>query len=428
MRTRLTNFLLVFVFLAATFLLPSCGGKETGQGSVGPGEEAQAGVGEVEGPATSVTAPELEGDELLPEEGEEREEDVEFEAVKPLDTISQVIIIEDLPRYFLAGGWAGSENIFGLSGTSPVFYNLNNKSFSSPELTAWSASLSPDGQKLFYTNEEGAHLLHLNGSGHHHLGSNKEKEMDGGFLGGGLWSLDSKHLLFWYGYEWDTEFYVYSLESGEALPLQTQLEGYFLTSPVGWADEQRLVFNSRASRKKDGTQEYSFGYRSDLALYDLAAGNSKGNYKKITDADDGEFIEGISAGAYGIFYRRWFGDADGSTGAAAYYGVIGAEGGRHWEEKIENVMGISLSPDRTTLAYLAKTGQEGVNSRAKLVVKTQGKPLELAELYLGSSWSGPYWSPRGDKILLSFSASVEGKDKSYSEQYYTIVVSSSLWH
>jgi len=242
----------------------------------------------------------------------------------------------------------------------------------------------------------------------------KQEEL-GYYAGGGLWSPDGKKLLVWYGYEWNTEFFLLNLDNGKTEPLATKMEDYFLTYATGWADEQRLVFTTRANRMKDGTQDYTFGYRSNLAVYDI----STGIYELITDTGDGEFIEGISAGENGILFLHWLEERDDVT-----YGLMDLSGHVKWEKDLGQVLSAVLSPDGTSLAYVREKEIQQINKVYTLVIEKEGKRKEAAELLIGDHLNGPFWSPRGDRLLVSFSSAVPVSENidAYMQRYHTLVI------
>ena len=197
------------------------------------------------------------------------------------------------------------------------------------------------------------------------------------------------------------------------------MEGYFLTSPAGWIDDSRLLFNIKASRKKDGTQEYSHGYRGDLAVYDLLAGT----YEIITGAEDGEFIEATDLNSSIIVFRRYYGE-----GADLTHGVMDYSGQVLWEKDLGRVLSLSLSPDGGKMACLVEE-EEAIDSNAgvKLVVKEGEQEKEITSFLVGDHLKGPFWSPDGDRILLSFSSRLPAEEpaSSFKTSYSTFSINIS---
>ncbi len=348
------------------------------------------------------------------------EEEVQFaepveegEGFRLVDERSRIYHLAGVPRYFMAEGWVDEKNIFGLAGTNPLVYNLEEAATESLGVTAWGAWLSPDGRRVAYRKEDGIHLVNIDGSGKRFLWPEEGAEIFGGDPGGSFWSPDGSRLLVWYQYEWDSEFFIYHLDSGKVEPFSTHLEDYFLTSAVGWADNRRIIFTTRASRMKDGTGEYSHGYRSDLAVYDTAAGT----FRLITGARDGEFIEGLSASANGILFLRWR-----QSGETASCGLMDISGRVLWEEDPGRIISAALSPDGRALAYVVEKGSRGIDRLCRLVVKEGDRVTEVAELQV-EQLRGPYWSP-GGLLLVSFSSSIPQHDRpgSYRSHYSTLVV------
>ncbi|NLX90303.1 MAG: hypothetical protein GXZ07_01710 [Firmicutes bacterium] len=327
--------------------------------------------------------------------------------------------VEGLPEYFLAEGWIDEENFFGLTGTHCLSVSLLGKGTRSLVKNAWSAQVSPDGRKLSYLDENGINQINTDGSGHKFLWP--EGESGSPFLegrpAGGIWSPDGEKILCWYEHEWDCDFFCLRPGNNHLQALNTAMEGYFLASPAGWIDDSRLLFNIRASRKKDGTQEYSLGYRCDLAVYDLSAGT----FEMITGAEDGEFIEAADLSPSMIAFRRYYGEAADLT-----HGVMDYSGRVLWEKDLGRVLSLSLSPDEKKIAYLVEEAASAADSNAavKLVVKEGAQEKEVASLLVGDHLKGPFWSPAGDSILLSFSSRLPAEDSAGSllTHYTTLII------
>lgn len=338
---------------------------------------------------------------------------------KLLNSGSQLQVVEGLPKYFRAAGWIDLRTIFGLVGATPVVYNLESGSISYPGIPAWSARLSPNRKYFSYIEEGGVYVTGIDGRGNRHIWPPQEAFEGGGHHGGGVWSPSGEKLLVWFQYEWDGEYFVCSLQGEEdAYKLKTYLEGYFLTTAVGWVDEQRLIFNTRANVMKDGTQDYTFGYRSDLAVYDLKTGS----FRLISNSNDGEFLEGLSVCPRGIFFLRWFGRNE--TRDDFSYGLMDLTGRVIWESPFYRSAYFSLSPDGRSTACLVEIGRSELNPVYTLLLLSQGKTLPVAELKFGEQFSEVFWCPEGKKMLISFTAAVPQDDPpdSYRQQHYTLII------
>ncbi len=337
----------------------------------------------------------------------------------PLNPQSKIQIVEGLPRYFRAGGWANEHTIFGLAGTTPVLFDLETGKASYPGVTAWSASLSPRKDFLAYTSEGGVYVVGVDGSNNTFLwpGETAEKPIGDGYFKGGLWSPGGDKLLVWFEHEWDSEFFIVGLEDQGAAKINTRLDGYFLTAATGWADERNIVFTTRANMMKDGTREYTFGYRSDLAVYNLETQT----YRLISDTTDGEFIEGLSAGPAGILFLRWFAGKDTTS-----YGVMDPAGRVLWEEPYYQSMNIFLAPDGQSVACLVENRQEEMNVIYELVIRPRGGisksilELPIANYILPEI----FWHPNARRLLFTFVTTLprDNPPGSYQDKYYTLVV------
>lgn len=233
--------------------------------------------------------------------------------VKPLEVTPQgqarfaVRELRNLPEYFLAKNWLDENRIFGLAGTRPVVVDAKDGSCRALNVVAWWACPSPDGKLLAYGNEKGISVIGTDGRGDRLLVKARQGNTDpvnagASVLGAGvLWSPDSARLLFWEEHEWDSDFYVLDVASGRVSAVPTHMEGYFLTSPVGWVSCDAVVFNTRASRRKDGSGEYSSGYRSDILFVSL----SDGCPRLLTDAGDGEFWQALNPLPDGQLLCAW---------------------------------------------------------------------------------------------------------------------------
>lgn len=344
---------------------------------------------------------------------------VPFELV---DRSCELKVVDGVPKYFLAKGWLDGRSILGITGTNPIRFNLDTGDYSTLGFTAWDVRPSPDGSWVSYLKEDGVSVARVDGTSKKHLWPTRKPSAEEAAAGdadpgGGIWSPSATKLLVWYEHEWDTDFFVVDRDSGKERRLSTRRDGYFLTGPVGWLDEDRLVFTTRASVKKDGMGGYSHGYRSDLALYDLR----DDSYRLITNAEDGEFIEGLSTGEHGIVFRRhWEGKKSPTVG------VMDAAGSLKWEEAFGESPGYpsghpALSPNGDLACAVRVKKSDEVNHEYHLVVHSCGGRSVVAKMLVGDHLAGPFWSPDGRQLLLSFSygAPAEG---GYQSRYATLVL------
>lgn len=336
-----------------------------------------------------------------------------------ISTQSVIKVVEGLPRYFQSAGWIDEQTFFGLAGTTPVVHNMETGESFYPGVTAWGAKLAPQGDYFAYNREDGIYMARIDGAASRRLwptetAGTPEGE---GYFGGGLWSPAGDKLLVWWEHEWDSEFFICDLQGGEVNKINTRLDGYFLTTATGWADEQNIVFTTRANMKKDGTREYTFGYRANLAVFNLETLS----YKLISDTGDGEFLEGLAAGPAGIFFLHWFSDRNNSS-----YGVMDRSGRAIWQEPSGQAVDFFLAPDGKTVACLVETGRQQMNIVYELVIRTQGvADRSILEMKMANHIMPQiFWHPEGEKLLFTFITTAPQEDvpDSYQERYYTLVI------
>jgi hypothetical protein len=207
----------------------------------------------------------------------------------------------------------------------------------------------------------------------------------------------------------EAEFFLYNIETKEIKPVNTRFKHYSLNRVVGWPEEHLLVFNTVSHKKKGGTVEYTEGgHRWDLALYDL----STGECSLITNADDGEFIVGTAAGKNGILFERRYKGKDAKT-----CGLIDFAGRVVWEEDLGDVMCTAMSPDGNNLAYVVIEKEER-NKVCKLLLETGEKTLEVRNLLVSDTLTGPFWSTDEKRLVFSHSYLKDGVN-----WYATVVLS-----
>ncbi|HID30893.1 MAG TPA: hypothetical protein EYP19_12960, partial [Desulfobacterales bacterium] len=249
--------------------------------------------------------------------------------------------------------------------------------------------LSPDGGLVAYRNEDGLYVVKADGTEKQLLLPPRAPVLGGkyawlseGRLDDYAWSPDGRRLLVKYQHEMEAEFFLCNIETKEIKPVNTVFKDYSFHRVVGWPDEHLLVFNTVSHKKKDGTVEYAeSGHRWDLALYDL----STGECSLITNADDGEFIVGTAAGKSGILFERRYKGKDVET-----RGFIDFAGRVVWEEDLGNVMRAAVSPGGNNLAYVVMAKEErNRNKVCKLVVETGAETLEVRNLPVGDTFTGP---------------------------------------
>ena len=212
--------------------------------------------------------------------------------------------------------------------------------------------------------------------------------------------------------EWDSYYLLYDLTQDNIRRIKTNLEGYFLTSIVGWIDDNRILFNTRARSKKDGSGEVSSsGYRSDLAIADLR----DDSYRLITSADDGVFIEGIQI----VDHTTAVCQINNGANTPSSYVFVNLDGSNHKLIPIKNSSKLNVSADGR-LAYLTNQSKAGKNQTATLVVEGQSGKVQLAKINY-ETISGPFWSPDGKRLLFSITYN-KPLEKGFQEEYKTYLI------
>jgi hypothetical protein len=314
--------------------------------------------------------------------------------------------VQGLPN-FMASAWLDDNRLLGLSGTSPFVFDASTGQFSSLGVEAWWLKASKDGSQVLFGNGQGLHVVASAGGQPRLLVAKGEAQ-----IGGGLLSPSNKQLLYWYEHEWDNECFIYDMALGDSVPLDTSLDHYFLTAPSGWMDEDHIVFTTRASRRKDGTQEYNFGYRGDILLVNVKTGKKR----LLTGAGDDTFYEALAVlkdGRIAMVTRK---DKDVSLG------VLDLDG------KVTTLAGSSgasfyVCSRGDAWAQLTSKGRRDLNEQVSISLSSGGQaPVPWAEAVVGDAFSGILWSPLGERLAVSVHTSVPAGDGSYQAQYSTFVL------
>ncbi|WP_199621145.1 hypothetical protein [Paenibacillus alkalitolerans] len=211
-------------------------------------------------------------------------------------------ILTGLPEYFSFVDRLDEYRILGLAAGKPFIYSVSEHKYDIvSETVCWNVRLSPDKQRIGYNNEDGIGIINIeDGTGRIVFSKEQSDQInqDGSMYF--QWGTLPNQLLLIHQGEWDSFYYLLDLETGKYTPLQVKMDSYFLSEPIQWIDEHRILFSFRASKKKDGTMEYGSGYRSDLAVYDLRTGTTE----KVTDTDDGYFVNFVSMQADTAYYQE----------------------------------------------------------------------------------------------------------------------------
>ena len=299
--------------------------------------------------------------------------------------------LDSLPTYFTPIGWADGQSIVGIDGEHLATHDLASGTTQRLGIIAWSALLSPDGNRVVFIDEGGVKWVPRSDPS-----APVAVHANAGMDDGGMWQLaafspSGDRLLYARVFEWDSEYYVFDLENSERRHLDTSLEGYFLTHGGTWSAETEILLNVRAVARKGGTAEYGFGTRGDLALYDLA----EDSYTLVTDQEDDCFAtaEGYIAPGQ-VAYRQ---DCSGSRPRAGIYRPGVAEVNLYPPAAAATAPapggnGTALASEMVRMPY-----------RSHLHLWIYGADGELGALRLGSVSDSPrvFWAPGGDRFTVT---------------------------
>lgn len=355
---------------------------------------------------------------VLTEEKDEVNSDLINEtAIRLTETgekIARLKEVTGLPKYFLSQAWVDKSRFFGQTGTTPLIVNSNNFSYKTLRVNSWQGYPSPDGKSLAYLNEQGINIISLDGSYKRRFQPQDNSSL-AGTLAGGVWSPDSSKLLFWLEEEWDSNYLIYDLKTSSIKKVETKLGGYYLTSLVGWVDNNRILFNTRAWLSKDGERESWSGLRSDLALASLR----NNSYTLITSAQDGVFMKGVQILDQNTAVCQINNEGDNPSS----YLFVSLDGNNHQLIPVKNATRLHVSPSTKQLAYLTNHGKSRGNQTANLVIQNQSGKIRLAKISY-ETISGPFWSPNEKWLLISLThnkPAEEGK-KGYKKEYKTYLL------
>ena len=201
-------------------------------------------------------------------------------------------VLEDLPEAFRPAAWLSGNRFVGMAKGGLALVDAATGKHRSVGPEPWDLAASPKGDRVLVVAGDRLRVVTADGGEAFTLPASGPS---GQVLAGGLWAPDGSRLLVWETTEWDAEYYLLQAEAGaQPRPVPTRLDGYFLTSPAGWLPDGRVLFVTRASARRDGTREYTSGYRSDLAVYDPESGE----YRLVTGVEDGVYLE-AAPDAYG---------------------------------------------------------------------------------------------------------------------------------
>ncbi|MBO8136735.1 MAG: hypothetical protein H0Z40_01140 [Desulfotomaculum sp.] len=196
--------------------------------------------------------------------------------------------LNDVPFYFTPTGWLNSVEIIGQASERLIAWNVDNKHQKILAESIWTGIASSDGKCAAYANEEGLKIVSLVSGAEISPVSleAKEKTIPVALPMLYAWSPDGKKLIYAYDFEWTSEFYIYDGKKAVSTPYVFKNFENFLSYPVGWIDNEHILFVVSSSTSKTGEQQYTeAGYRSNLLVGDLS-----GNLKPLTDTDDFNYI------------------------------------------------------------------------------------------------------------------------------------------
>jgi Tol biopolymer transport system component len=351
---------------------------------------------------------------ILTEEKEDREDLINEQPVELTENggkIARLQEVKGLPKYFLAQGWVDNSRFFGQTGTTPIFVNSSSFGYKTMRVKSWQSYLSPDGKWLSYLNEQGINIMAIDGSSKRRFQPQENSSLSGQ-LAGGVWSPGSDKLLFWLQKEANADYLIYDLKTSSIKQVNTDLEGYLDADLVGWIDNNRILFNTRAWIKKDGSGESPSGCRSDLAVANL----DNDSYTLITSSQDGVFLKGVQILDENTAVAQINNDGD----TPSSYVFVNLSGNNYQLIPVKNATRLAVSQVDKQLAYLTNHGRSRGNRTANLIVEDRTGKIRLAKITYDSI-AGPFWSPNGKWLLFSitYNRPVEGGGKGYLNEYKT---------
>lgn len=192
---------------------------------------------------------------------------------------------EGLPVSFEATGWLNRNKFYGLKGNQFLLWDTDKGATELLLTDAWNILLSPDRAKLVYTNKKGLNIFDL-----HSLTSftaiKAGKTMSDSQAKLFCWSPDSNKLIYGFEKVWHTDFFVFDIETKKSQPFVFKNATNFLSAPVAWLPNGKILFIVSSASSKSGSRDYKHaGYRSDLMEADL-----EGNFRSITRMKDYSYL------------------------------------------------------------------------------------------------------------------------------------------
>lgn len=192
---------------------------------------------------------------------------------------------EGLPVSFDATGWLSRNMFYGLKGNQFLLWDTDKGATELLLTDAWNILLSPDLSKLAYTNKKGLNIFDL-----HSLTSftavKAGKTITDNQAALFCWSPDSNKLIYGFEKVWHTDFFIFDSETKKSQPFTFKNETNFLSTPVAWLPNGKILFIVSSSSSKSGCKDYKHaGYRSDLMETDL-----EGNFRPITRMKDHSYL------------------------------------------------------------------------------------------------------------------------------------------
>lgn len=310
----------------------------------------------------------------------------------------------EAPKYFVPSAMLPDGSLFGMSGSQITAWDPQSGTVKTFGGDAWSAVLSPDGEKIAYIDEQGLHLLDISTNTTAILAEHAVQ--DDSSLAPGVWSPDASKFMYMFVREWTSDFYIHHVATGENTAYEFKNMPNFLSRPVDWR-ESGLFFAVHANQSKTGAREYrENGYRADLVL-----GDDEGNLTPVTRMDDGQFALycGATRDDQNMLVVIWEEDSHTTAGLLDV-----ASGEIEYLPVGDQTVGGSISPDGEFAVLITAIDEGGFNAR---LVELESKAVVLEKELPG--YEPPYhflWSD--DSRKLSFG--MPGSDD--SSLLYTIVI------
>lgn len=299
---------------------------------------------------------------------------------------------EGLPKYFELNGWLSKNKFYGLQGDQFTVWDTESGTTEILLKDVWTILLSPDHNKLAFTNQKGLNIFDLKNLTSENAVLAGRKPSDSSAIPV-CWSPESDTLLYALDHEWHSDFYILDAGTGQLTPFVFKGVKNFLSTPVAWLKNGGILFVVSSAESKEGAREYtSAGYRSDLMEAD-----PEGNFRPITRLEDHQYISfaGLTENekeALVIIREK--------NGAERKAALVDLNNGDveylPWDG---HTVSAGISPDGRFVAATAPLEQNSRGYRLELLDRYTGRIILQFESRDYAAEKKFLWSPDGKKFL-----------------------------